>query len=329
MKFFTLLFFLCIPYTLFAQETKPKDDAGLMGGISGFFETSNPINFPTGASSWWHLLDVRHSTLSNNFAMQLAGSFFDQNFYLRKTANNAQQPWVKIVTESNGKVGIGTFNPQSVMHLYQSAADEAGLIVQGSTINGDSKQHYVAITLDGDYGNGTGNYSQIRSYSNLYDYWGSRLAFFTTSSSATNSLIERMRIDANGNVGIGTVNPEEKLTVNGKIKANEIRVNGNGAPDYVFEEGYHVGTLEELEGYIKANKHLPEVPSAKEFERDGIALGEINKLLLKKVEELTLHLIEKDKELSQEKELNKMQNDRLKNIETKLDVLLKKNTQNH
>ncbi len=103
----------------------------------------------------------------------------------------------------------------------------------------------------------------------------------------------------NGSVGIGTDLLSEKLTVNGKIRANEIRVDGQGAPDYVFEKGYKIASLEELESYIKKNKHLPEVPSAKEFERDGMAVGEMNKLLLKKVEELTLHLIEKDKVINQ------------------------------
>lgn len=295
MKFFTLLFFAFIPCFLLAQTTQVKDDAGEMGGTSGFYQTINPVNFPTGASGWWHLLDVRHSNVNNNYAMQLAGGFFDQNFYLRKTNNNAQQPWQKIVTERDGRVGVGTLYPQSTLHLYQSNADQPGLIVQGTTISTDRQQHYVAITLDGDYGNATGNYSQIRSYSNLYEYWGSRLAFFTTSSSAANSLVERMRIDANGNVGIGIIAPTEKLTVNGKIKANEIRVDGAGAPDYVFEEGYEIGTLKEVESYIKINKHLPEVPSAKEFERDGMAVGEMNKLLLKKIEELTLHVIEMNK----------------------------------
>jgi hypothetical protein len=101
-----------------------------------------------------------------------------------------------------------------------------------------------------------------------------------------------------GNVGVGLTNPTEKLTVNGKIKAKEIRVDGQGAPDYVFEKGYKVATLEALESYIKKNKHLPDVPSAKEFERDGIAVGEMSKLLLKNLEELTLHLIEKDKALN-------------------------------
>lgn len=56
-------------------------------------------------------------------------------------------------------------------------------------------------------------------------------------------------------------------------------------------------SLRELEDYIKLHKHLPEIPSALEVEREGIALGEMNKMLLKKIEELTLYLIEKDKEI--------------------------------
>ena len=68
-----------------------------------------------------------------------------------------------------------------------------------------------------------------------------------------------------------------------------------GGPDYVFEEGYDLSTLEEVEAYIKDNKHLPEVPSAKEMEENGIELAQMNMLLLKKIEELTLHLIEQNK----------------------------------
>ena len=93
------------------------------------------------------------------------------------------------------------------------------------------------------------------------------------------------------------------------FRSNEIRVNGNGAPDYVFEESYKFLTLTALESYIKANKHLPEVPSAKEFERDGMAVGEMNKLLLKKIEELTLHVIDINKRM----EKLEAENQKLKN----------------
>ncbi|WP_156131581.1 hypothetical protein [Pedobacter kyungheensis] len=131
--------------------------------------------------------------------------------------------------------------------------------------------------------------------------------------------INSLAINPNGNIGIGTLTPNEKLSVNGKIRAHEIKVETANWPDYVFEEGYKVGTLEELESYIKTNKHLPEIPSAKEVAENGVQLGEMNKLLLQKVEELTLHLIEKDKALKQEQAKNQSQEDRI----SKLEVLFK------
>jgi len=102
----------------------------------------------------------------------------------------------------------------------------------------------------------------------------------------------------NGNVGIGTINPQAKLAVEGNIVAKEIKVKTDIAvPDYVFEPGYEILSLEETESYIRAHKHLPEVPSAVIIATEGLDLAEMNLILLKKVEELTLHLIEKDKEL--------------------------------
>ena len=113
----------------------------------------------------------------------------------------------------------------------------------------------------------------------------------------------------NGNVGIGTPTPTEKLSVNGKIRAKEIKVETSNWPDYVFEADYKVESLATLESYIKANKHLPDVPSAKDVVANGVELGEMNKILLKKIEELTLHLIEKEKKMeSQEKRLIVLEN---------------------
>jgi hypothetical protein len=102
----------------------------------------------------------------------------------------------------------------------------------------------------------------------------------------------------NGALGIGTTDPGSfKLAVNGKIWSQEVNVAmTNPGPDYVFEKDYDLLSLSELETYINQNKHLPEVPSAKEMEAEGLNLKEMNLLLLKKVEELTLHLIEMKKE---------------------------------
>ena len=85
------------------------------------------------------------------------------------------------------------------------------------------------------------------------------------------------------------------IEVDGIIKATEIKVEAQTA-DFVFKEDYHLKSLEEVEQFITNNKHLPDVPSAKQMEENGVGLAEMNKLLLQKIEELTLYMIEIKKE---------------------------------
>ncbi|MNY20249.1 hypothetical protein D3C86_1537210 [compost metagenome] len=102
--------------------------------------------------------------------------------------------------------------------------------------------------------------------------------------------------DGNGNVGIGTDDSRGyKLAVNGKIRAQEIKVEASPWPDYVFARDYQLPTLQETEKHIKDKGHLPGIPSAAEVKANGIDLGEMNAKLLQKIEELTLHLIEREK----------------------------------
>ena len=116
---------------------------------------------------------------------------------------------------------------------------------------------------------------------------------------ANNAMQDRMAIDTDGNVGIGTTTPTQKLTVKGTVYSTEVKVDlaaGTG-PDYVFAPTYNLPTLESIKTYIDQNKHLPEVPSAKEMEANGVNLGEMNMLLLKKIEELTLYMIDQNKRM--------------------------------
>jgi len=126
----------------------------------------------------------------------------------------------------------------------------------------------------------------------------------------------RMTILENGNVGIGTLAPDYEFTVAGRIYAREVKVKitaGTG-PDYVFANDYSLPPLENLKIYINKFKHLPDVPSAVDMENDGVNVSEMNMLLLKKIEELTLYMIEQNAQLKalqqktaeQEKELNEL-----------------------
>ena len=76
-----------------------KNDAGLIASGSGFFQANAPLNYYSGASNWQHLIESRHTNDNNNYALQIAGSFFDQNLYFRKINNNPETPWSKIATE--------------------------------------------------------------------------------------------------------------------------------------------------------------------------------------------------------------------------------------
>ncbi|MBI2273967.1 MAG: hypothetical protein HYU70_09240, partial [Bacteroidetes bacterium] len=164
-------------------------------------------------------------------------------------------------------------------------------------------------------------FSSTSGSSGGIDYHGGGLRIFSMGASgsvkgsytwvakgADGSSSTPMMIDANGNIGMGvSTGLSEKLSVNGNIRAQKLIVTQTGWSDYVFNADYKLKSLPEVEAFIKENKHLPEVPSAKEVEEKGISVGDNQALLLKKIEELTLYIIELKRESSeQQKQIDQL-----------------------
>lgn len=124
-----------------------------------------------------------------------------------------------------------------------------------------------------------------------------------------------IRITSEGYVGIGTPSPQTKLAVNGDITSKKVMVTVTGWPDYVFQPGYHLRPLTEVEQYIQQHQRLPEVPSAVEVKKNGLDLGDNQATLLKKIEELTLYLIEIKRENDQMKKDNDALKQRIEKLE--------------
>ncbi|QEC44954.1 discoidin domain-containing protein [Pseudobacter ginsenosidimutans] len=132
-----------------------------------------------------------------------------------------------------------------------------------------------------------------------------RLVFKTNNA-------ERMTILSDGFVGIGTStkpNAETKFAVNGAVYAKKLKITQTGWADYVFNDDYRLPALSEVEKYIKSHKHLPGVPTTAEVEKNGTDVGEIQALLLKKIEELTLYIIEQNKKIEeQQRKISELEN---------------------
>lgn len=173
---------------------------------------------------------------------------------------------------------------------------------RGTAIGIPSSNYYTILGLRG-WSDDSGGPAHELAFSNL-----SGISYRTgTIASGWSGWRKVLTENIAGNVGIGTDNPLERLSVNGKIRAKEIKVEAANWPDYVFHSDYELLSLGEIGHFIKTNGHLPGIPTAAEIESEGVSLGEMNSALLKKIEELTLHLIEKDKELKrQNQEIEKL-----------------------
>jgi hypothetical protein len=194
-----------------------------------------------------------------------------------------------------GKVGIGNTTPSAKLDVNGN--------VNTSSYMTSSLGFYMNITGDGINNNIGNGYLSFR----------------------TKNVDNRMIIDPNGNVGINTINTQGyQFAVNGSAIATSMTVKLYANwPDYVFNSSYKLLPLQDLKTYIDQHQHLPEVPSEQEVTSNGLNLGEMNKLLTKKIEELTLYLIEIDKKEKEQQAINIKLEEKLKVLEAKMDNLYK------
>ncbi len=194
--------------------------------------------------------------------------------YLRFTSNNSED-----------RIGIMENNPDESIHLGATTKIQR-------TVNGGSSYNLIINTkgTDANNVNSTKALSIYRQIGSQVDQ--DRIVLFSDG----NAIFK-------GKVGIGIDNPPSyaTLAVNGVICSKESRVSLVNPcwPDFVFEPTYELIPLNKLEAYIKANQHLPGIPSAQEVEREGIELGKMNALLLQKIEEMTLHMITLQKQIDE------------------------------
>lgn len=165
-------------------------------------------------------------------------------------------------------------------------------------------QSFMGIE-DRDYKSRFRYYANTGGSSEQIYYDKNQSSFYSLSENGNGSVYLKLSKE-NSYVSIGTDSFQDgtdtyKLSVNGNVRAESVKVYTDWA-DFVFEPSYDLPTLTEVEEFINANGHLKDIPSAAEVEANGIDLGEVNKLLLQKIEELTLYVIELNKEVQELKQ---------------------------
>lgn len=260
--------------------------------------------------------DVLNSNTGHNKSIiwnsSVFGSGFGHKIYsydpgsktnLRIAGRHNSSSWQDILTvTSDGKIGIGTTDPLTKFHFVDVAVGNNSGNTRSSAKFEIGRQKLEIKSLRTASGSDWSN-TTLKLLASIDATNHQSIDFVNDQSKnehidiLTGNQMFNTRFTHNGRVGIGTRNPQSLLAVNGKITAKEIQVTLVGWADFVFLKNYRLRSLYEVEEFINENGHLPEIPSAKEVEENGINLGEMDAKLLQKIEELTLYVIELKKEI--------------------------------
>ncbi len=263
--------------------TTPKAKLDIIGNVKlGNGAAYTDLLFQTGTSITGYngVFEITPKTLPGSGTAKQVTYFKNASHSNGKTTHNV------IV---DGNVGIGITNPKAKLDVEGGIVSKA---IKTKNSNTDFN-HFTRV------GGGAAVYINQVSTDETKPILRLSSGIYEPNKNV------RFTVENNGNVGIGTTTPGEwKLAVNGKIKTKEIKVSLDGWSDFVFYDDYKLPTLDEVENHIAENGHLKDIPSAKEVEKNGIFLGEMDSKLLQKIEELTLYTIQQQKEIKALKKQN-------------------------
>jgi len=248
--------------TTFRMKTNRDDNALLICGGTEYLK---------GASL--QIYGGTHNSYPGSFYFVSGGNNANLNSIIQFGYRNTNGYQPKMTIKNNGAIGIGTENPGTLLQVIKSSGGNVSGLSIGSSVGMANLWGGASSGFVFDVTNGTLN--------------GSIGADLYFRSGGSNTMV----IKSNGNVAIY-----------GKLEAKEIKVQLAPTADFVFNEDYELKEIHEVELFIKDNKHLPDFPSGKEVKENGINLGEMDAKLLQKIEELTLYIIEQNKEIDKLKE---------------------------
>lgn len=216
----------------------------------------------------------------------------------------------QIYTQAPGTGWIDLKSTNGNTWFMHNAGDGANLEFAAKHSNGNIKWQALSLSNTGNVGIGTNSAQSTLHVKGdaLFGRAGGTNFFIQTPASDVRMFASGGKpfLIPEGNVGIGTTsNITHKLTVNGTVKAREVLVTNSGWADYVLDDNYSLKSLSEVEAYINQNKHLPNIPSASEVEKNGISVGDMQRMQMEKIEELTLYVIDLQKQVDELRSLVK------------------------